>query len=148
MPGNSDEPRVGVLLVTHGRLGNFLLETLDDMLGARPLPTDVLEVRRVQDPEPLLRGGWRMIDRLDQGRGVLVLTDAFGSTPSNIANRLRQPDRTLVVAGLNLPMLVRIFNYPQLDLPTLAQAAVEGGQRGIVLCADPVPATPSTSHSP
>lgn len=143
-PGRDGDPRVGVLLVTHGRLGSFLLETLDDMLGSRPLPTDVLEVRRVQDPEPLLRGGWRMIERLDQGRGVLVLTDAFGSTPSNIANRLRQPGRTLVVAGLNLPMLVRIFNYPQLDLPALAQAAVEGGQRGIILCADPSGPIPSS----
>jgi mannose PTS system EIIA component len=131
------EPPVGVLLVTHGRLGHFLLDTLRDMLGALPMPVDVLEVRRIQDPQLLLRQGRRMIERLNGGRGVLVLTDAFGSTPSNIASRLCEDDHTVVIAGINLPMLVRIFNYPQLDLAEMARNAVEGGQRGIVVCPHP-----------
>lgn len=127
--------RVGVLLVTHGRLGRFFLDTLGDMLeSALTLSAEVLEVRRVQDTELLTRDGQRMIERLDSGRGVLVLTDAFGSTPSNIATRLAEPGRTRVLAGLNLPMLVRVFNYPHLDLDALADAAVEGGRRGIMFC--------------
>jgi PTS system mannose-specific IIA component len=130
------EARVGVLLVTHGRLGRFFLDTMREMLDELPLPTEVLEVRRIQDTELLQRDGLRIIERLDQGRGVLIITDAFGSTPSNIATRLRSSGRTRVLAGLNLPMLVRIFNYPQLDLEALAQAAVEGGQRGVMLCDD------------
>jgi PTS system ascorbate-specific IIA component len=67
---------------------------------------------------------------------VLLLTDAYGSTPSNIATCLagEQPARVEVVAGINLPMLVRIFNYPQLALSAMAQNAVEGGRRGIVIC--------------
>ena len=125
---------VGILLVTHGRLGQLLLETVTDMIGSLPLPTDVLEVRRVQDPEVLLRQGARLIERLDQGKGVLILTDAFGSTPSNIATRLGRTPRTRVVAGINLPMLVRIFNYPNLDLAAITQNALEGGQRGVVAC--------------
>ena len=76
---------VGVLLVTHGKLGQFLLETMGDMIGELALAADVLEVRRVQDPDVLLRQGERMIERLDSGQGVLILTDAYGSTPSNIA---------------------------------------------------------------
>jgi mannose PTS system EIIA component len=87
----------------------------------------------------LLLQGRRMIERLDRGAGVLLLTDAFGSTPSNIANRLAEVPRTAVVAGINLPMLVKIFNYPQLDLAAMTRAAVEGGQRGVVVC--PTPAT-------
>jgi PTS system mannose-specific IIA component len=128
---------VGVLLVTHGKMGHYLLDTLHDMIGELPLAADVLEVRRVQDPNVLLRQGARMIERLDGGKGVLILTDAFGSTPSNIASRLHVKGRTRVVAGINLPMMVRIFNYPQLDLAGLAAAAVEGGQRGVRICDEP-----------
>lgn len=130
---------VGLLLVTHGKMGHYLLDTLHDMIGELPLAADVLEVRRVQDPNVLLRQGGRMIDRLDAGKGVLILTDAFGSTPSNIASRLHQQGRTVVVAGVNMPMLVRIFNYPQLDLAGIANAAVEGGRRGVQICDQPPP---------
>ena len=128
---------VGILLVTHGRLGQLLLNTVTEMMGTLPLPTAVLEVRRVQDPEVLLRQGARLIERLDDGAGVLILTDAFGSTPSNIATRLGCTPRTQVVAGVNLPMLVRIFNYPKLDLAAMTQNALEGGQRGVVVCRQP-----------
>lgn len=130
---------VGVLLVTHGKLGHFLLDTLRDMMGELPAKADVLEVRRVQAHEGLLLQGQRMIDNLDGGDGVLVLTDAYGSTPSNIANKLGalRRDRTAVVAGVNLPMLMKVFNYPQLPLDKLATAAVEGGQRGVTLCPRP-----------
>ena len=131
---------VGLLLVTHGKMGHYLLDTVHDMIGELPLAADVLEVRRVQDTNVLLRQGGRMIDRLDAGKGVLILTDAFGSTPSNIATRLHGKGRTLVVAGVNMPMLVRVFNYPQLDLAGLAAAAVEGGQRGVRIFDEPPPA--------
>lgn len=126
---------VGLLLVTHGRIGHLLLETMGDMLGELPIRADVLEVRRVQATEVLLRQGLRMIERLDGGDGVLMLTDAYGSTPANIANRLAaESSGTRVVAGLNLPMLVRVFNYPALSLDAMAKTAVEGGQKGITLC--------------
>jgi PTS system ascorbate-specific IIA component len=130
---------VGILLVTHGKLGHYLLGTLTDTMGPLPLAADVLEVRRVQDPNVLLRQGTRTIQRLDQGQGVLILTDAVGSTPSNIASRLHLDARTITVAGVNLPMLLRIFNYPALDLNGLAAAAVEGGRRGVVICDKPAP---------
>lgn len=135
--GSVPRPRCGVLLVTHGRLGHFLLDTLRDMLPQTTLACDVLEVRRVQDTEVLLRQGERMIARLDGGGGVLLLTDAYGSTPANLACRLGALPGVRVVAGVNLPMLVRVFNYPDLPLDALAQAAVEGGRRGVTLCPPP-----------
>lgn len=125
---------IGVLLVTHGKLGHHLLDTMREMMGDLPLPADVLEVRRVSAHEVLISQGMKMIERLDNGGGVLILTDAFGSTPSNIANKLSRDERTAVVAGVNLPMLVRIFNYPRLDLAAMTQNAVEGGARGIIVC--------------
>jgi PTS system ascorbate-specific IIA component len=124
------------LLVTHGKLGRFLLDTLREMLGGDlPLRADVLEVRLVQSHEgPMLQGA-RMIENLDTGAGVLLLTDAYGSTPSNVAHKLSiARPRTAAVAGLNLPMLMRVCNSASLALEALAQAAVEGGQQGVVLC--------------
>lgn len=128
---------VGLLLVMHGKLGHHLLDTLGEMMGELPLASDVLEVRRVQAHEVLIKQGRKMIERLDAGDGVLILTDAFGSTPSNIANKLADDDRIRVVAGVNLPMLIRIFNYPKLALPEMADNAVEGGIRGIIACPRP-----------
>ncbi len=125
---------VGLLLVTHGKLGHHLLDTLRDLLGELPLSADVLEVRRVSAHDVLISQGRKMIDRLDSGDGVLILTDAFGSTPSNIANKLCTGTKTTVIAGLNLPMLVRIFNYPNLKLDEMTASAVEGGSRGIIVC--------------
>jgi len=128
---------VGILVVTHGKLGQHLLDTMRHMLGELPLQADALEVHLVQMHEALIRQGRKLIDKLDSGDGVLILTDAFGSTPSNIANKLSSERPTRVVAGVNLPMLVRIFNYPKLALPEMADNAVEGGQRGIIACPRP-----------
>lgn len=125
---------VGILLVTHGKLGHFLLDCMSDMIGDLPLAADVLEVRRVQSHEVLINQGSKMIERLNSGDGVLLLTDAFGSTPSNIANKLSALHGSPVVSGVNLPMLVRVFNYPRAGLEESARLAVEGGQRGIILC--------------
>lgn len=123
---------VGLLLVTHGKLGHHLLETMQDMIGPLPLNADVLEVRRVQATDVLLLQGRRMIARLDSGCGVLILTDAYGSTPSNIASRLSEAPLTEVVAGINLPMLVEIFNFPKRGLPEMVAAALDGGQTGVL----------------
>lgn len=129
---------VGVLLVSHGRFSQILLDTVQDVLGGGlPLRTAILEIRRVRDPEPLVRQGEKLIDRLNDGDGVLVLTDAFGSTPSNIANRVAARTPSRVVAGLNLPMLIKVFNYSHLPLADLARAAVDGGRRGVMECEGP-----------
>ena len=126
-----------VLLITHGRLSQHLVETVSEMLGGKlSLETDVLEVRTVQDPDVLIKQGQRLVEKLDSGAGVLILTDAFGSTPSNIANRIAKSHHCRVVAGVNLPMLIRIYNYPSRNLDALAQTALEGGQRGVMLCED------------
>ena len=71
---------------------------------------------------------------LDHGAGVLVLTDMYGATPSNIALRLAGA-KVRIVTGLNLPMLMRVLNYSQLGLDQLAEKAVSGGREGVFLVA-------------
>ncbi len=125
---------VGLLIVTHGRIGEQLLSTATSVLGFCPLQTAYLAVSQKSDPESLLEQASRLCDELDRGDGVLVLTDMYGSTPSNIANRLLGHPQVQVVAGINLPMLVRVLNYPSLNLYEMANKALSGGHDGIVFC--------------
>jgi PTS system ascorbate-specific IIA component len=125
---------IGLLLITHDRIGDVLLDSARNMLGFCPLATKALAVLPNSDPDTLLKQARQNVKELDQGQGVLVLTDIYGSTPSNIAKRLAEGSHVRVVAGLNLPMLVRVLNYPRLSLPELADKALSGGRDGIVAC--------------
>ncbi len=127
---------IGLLIITHNRIGEELLHTATRMLDMCPLLTETIAVQTDSDPDRLRQQAHTAVERLEQGDGVLVLTDMFGSTPSNIATTLCEAGRVSVVAGLNLPMLVRVLNYPHLDLVTLTDKALDGGMLG-VLCCDP-----------
>lgn len=124
---------VGILLITHNCIGQELLSTARDTLGFCPVQTACLNVLRDADTDTLRERASRMADELDTGDGILVLTDAYGSTPSNIASNLEARGRYSVVAGINLPMLLRVFNYPRLSLVELEEKALTGGQDGIIL---------------
>ncbi len=128
---------VGVLLVTHNRIGQELLATARDTLGYCPVQTATLDITQDQDPETLADRARQLLDELDGGDGVLVLTDAYGATPSNIACRLMGLDHVNVVAGVNLPMLLRVFNYPRLSLNELSEKAIAGGRDGVLLVITP-----------
>ena len=125
---------VGLLIVSHGKLGDYLLETAAQMLGVCPLATAVLPVSFDSDPDVIFEQAAQIIARLDSGNGVLILTDMYGSTPSNIVNRLQHRHQVRIVAGVNLPMLIRVLNYPRLNLDELAYKALSGGRDGVVLC--------------
>jgi PTS system ascorbate-specific IIA component len=86
-------------------------------------------------PEALLARCQRLADEVDRGEGLLVLTDLYGSTPANVALALaRGRAHTRVIAGVNLPMLLRALNYAALDLDTLVDKALDGGRDGVRLC--------------
>ena len=125
--------KVGLLIITHGDIGQSLLDTATAVLGTCPLQTRTLSVPMSSQTDEVEAEARRLLRELDQGDGVLVLTDLYGSTPSNIACRL-QADKVAVIAGTNLPMLVRVLNYPELELPALVEKAVSGGQDGVVCC--------------
>lgn len=124
----------GLLIITHENIGTALVDTASLMLEMCPMALELLPVTPGCRPEPLYEKARAAVRRLDRGSGVLVLTDMYGSTPSNVANRLASDADVMVVAGLNLPMLVRVFNYPGLSLEELAHKAVSGGRDGIFVC--------------
>jgi len=125
---------VGLLIITHERIANAIVDTAVHMLGRSPLQVSVLPAPRDCDPDALRAEAFEHIDRLDTGAGVLVITDIYGSTPSNVACSLVDGERVLAVSGINLPMLVRVMNYPQLSLGELAEKAVSGGRDGVFAC--------------
>lgn len=130
---------VGLLLITHNRIGAELLTTATRMLGSCPLSATAMPVSESDDPDRLRAEALRRADALDDGAGVLVLTDLFGSTPANVAAALCANPNVRVLSGVNLPMLVRVLNYHGLGLKDLAEKALSGGQDGVLICPDAAP---------
>lgn len=124
---------VGLLLITHNRIGDELLKTAIVTLNHCPLTARALQVCNTHDPDRLLARAEALVSEINSGAGVLVLTDIYGSTPSNIAIRLLDSNPVTVIAGVSLPMLIRVLNYATLSLPELANKAISGGREGIVL---------------
>jgi PTS system ascorbate-specific IIA component len=125
---------VGILLVSHNQIGAELINTARQMLSCSPLPTKVISIGLNDVPDHIHRQLNQELEGLDQGNGILIMTDMFGSTPSNIACTVSERDDIRVVSGLNLPMLIRVLNYPNLSLNELEQKALTGGQEGIARC--------------
>jgi len=126
---------VGILVVSHNKIGAELLKTARQMLACPPpLPTDMICIEPEDKPEQVTAKLDNVLKNVDQGDGVLVLTDMFGSTPSNIACSVSERNDIRIISGLNLPMLIRVLNYPKLNLKDLEQKAVSGGQEGVVRC--------------
>ena len=127
---------VSILTITHGDVGKELVATAKTMLSKLPLKCETLSVANNCDPEKVLLEAHSLCKKIDSGDGVLVLTDIYGSTPSNICNKLSNNSDIMVhvIAGLNLPMLIRAMNYPKLNLKKLADKALSGAHDGIVDC--------------
>jgi PTS system ascorbate-specific IIA component len=122
---------IGILLVSHGAFGEALIHCASHVLGKRPLYLRQLGVTIHDDPDAILPVAEDLIRFLDQGAGVLVLTDIYGATPSNIASRILKPGKVEGIAGVNLPMLIRALTYRDETLEALIAKALSGGQDGL-----------------
>ena len=124
---------VGILLITHEGIGHALLAVATRLLRKLPLQTAAFEVPFDGDVDALLPQASAALRRVDGGQGVLVLTDLYGATPSNIAaklSRLGTPVRR--VSALSLPMLLRVMNYADLPLDELPAVAAAGARNGVI----------------
>jgi PTS system mannose-specific IIA component len=123
---------VGILIITHGALGESLIHSASHVMGARPMQLAHIGVSMDDDPQQVVPQAMKLLQSLDQGGGILVLTDVYGATPSNIAGRLLIPGKIEGVAGVNLPMLVRALTYRNEPLKTVVAKAVSGGIEGVM----------------
>ena len=123
---------IGILIVAHGTLGESLIHCASHVLGSRPLQLLQIGVTIHDDPQQILPQARKLVRQLDQGEGVLVFTDVYGATPSNIAAHLLAPGRVEGVAGVSLPMLVRALTYRSVPLEVMARKAMSGGVEGVI----------------
>lgn len=123
---------IGLFLITHGSFGESLIQCACHVLNQRPHQIAQLGVSAQDDPLDVLPTARRWIELVDTGEGVLLLTDVFGATPSNIAGKLISPGRIEAIAGANLPMLLRALTYRDKDMQTLITRAVSGGRDGVL----------------
>ncbi|MXO72649.1 PTS sugar transporter subunit IIA [Alteraurantiacibacter buctensis] len=127
---------IGMILVTHGRLAEEFVHAMEHVVGAQAQvatvcigPNDDMELRREEIATA--------IDTVDSGTGAIILTDLFGGTPSNLAISLLERGRTEVIAGINLPMLIRLAGARKdMDLPRAAAAARDAGRTYITLASE------------
>lgn len=123
---------IGILIIAHGTLGESLIHCASHVMGSRPPLLRQLGVGTHDDPVMLLPQAQQMIRELDEGLGVLILSDVYGATPCNLVTRLLQPGHVEGVAGVNLPMLVRALTYRNGSIMNLVEKAISGGRDGVV----------------
>jgi PTS system ascorbate-specific IIA component len=126
---------IGVVLIAHAPLASALAASAAHVYTCAPevarAGVQVYDLQPDEDPEAALAHARRLVAAADSGAGVLVLTDVLGATPSNVAARLAQAGRVAVVAGVNLPMLLRALCYRQVSLEQAVAKAISGGTEGV-----------------
>jgi len=120
------------LILTHGTLGESLIHCASHVLNKRPPRLKQLGVTAQDDPALLLPQARALAKELDDGAGVLILSDMYGGTPSNLASKLVAPGKIEAVAGVSLPMLIRVLTYRDRDLQTIVTKAISGGCEGVI----------------
>jgi mannose PTS system EIIA component len=122
---------IGALVVTHGQLAQELVAAAEMIVG------DISHIQAVSigwhdDVNDARKEIERKIAEVDRGSGILILTDMFGGTPSNIAFAFHEPGKVDIVTGVNLPMLIKIAHQKESeDLDSLARSVLEQGQSSI-----------------
>ena len=127
---------IGLILVTHGRLAEHFVEAMEHVVGAQQAiaticigPNDDMERRRQDIADA--------IAEVDTGSGAIILTDLFGGTPSNLAISLLDTGRVEVIAGINLPMLIRLAGARKaMNVVEAVQAAQQAGRNYITVASE------------
>lgn len=129
------EKRLGVVLVTHTEYGAWLLKAAEMILGPQQQCMSI-SVDVSQEVDQTVQKLKEAVQQCDSGSGVMLLTDMFGGTPTNISLSLLGSREIEVVTGVNLPMLLKVLHSRLASLPKLAQEAKEAGVKGIVVAGE------------
>jgi PTS system mannose-specific IIA component len=121
---------VGILLLTHAPLGRAFIEAATHVFRNAPVQVEAVDVIADQDPNEVRQQAVEAIARVNDGSGVLVITDVMGGTPSNCTLQLCLPGQVEVIAGISLPMLLRAITYRHNTLDVTVEMALAGGQSG------------------
>ena len=122
---------VALLLITHDKIASSMIEVTSSIINHQPENLAYAEIPMDSSVENMEKKINDELNKLNKQDGVLILTDMYGGTPSNIANKFAAKENIMLISGLNLPMLIRIMNYRSLSLNALTEKAVEGAHDGI-----------------
>lgn len=122
---------IGILVVSHEPLGTALIQCTRHIYGALPPQVAALDVIPDEDPERAFEAARELLACINDGSGAVVFTDLYGATPSRVAMRLAAPGRVAVLAGVNLPMLVKAIGNRRMPVDELGTLLVESGKRAI-----------------
>ncbi|MBN1546757.1 MAG: PTS sugar transporter subunit IIA [Syntrophaceae bacterium] len=127
---------IGVLITTHGNLGNELIQAAETIKG--PLKNVLhVPVDQTKSVEQINKEMSAAIKKLDQGQGVLIMTDLFGGTPSNISLSFLKEGKIEVVTGVNLPMMLKLSDIKEdMNLRDFASFISEYGKKNIYLASE------------
>jgi PTS system ascorbate-specific IIA component len=117
---------IGILLISHEPLGTALLHCTRHIFGRLPPQLAALDVIPDEDPEVALGSARELLKRINDGTGAIVLTDLYGATPARIAARLAEPNRITVIAGVNLPLLVKALTHRRGPLEEVTDKLLDG----------------------
>jgi PTS system mannose-specific IIA component len=124
---------IGLLIISHCDLGKELLNAAELIVGKMEA-ADAISITQYTESEEVLKSISRTIKDLDQGQGVLVLTDMFGGTPSNLSLSFLEEEKVEVLTGVNLPMVVSVAQErDRVSLGELGEKAEQAGRRSIAL---------------
>ena len=127
---------IGMILVTHGRLAEEFVHAMEHVVGTQPDVATVC-IGPQDDMEQRRKDIARAIKQVDSGNGAVILTDLFGGTPSNLAISLLKAGKTEVIAGINLPMLIRLAGARKdMDLAAATAAARDAGRNYITIASE------------
>jgi len=130
------ESPVGIVVVTHGQLATELLNAAEMIVGELP-QFSAVSIGWHDDVDVAREAIERAIGKVDRGGGVLLLTDMFGGTPSNLGLSFLEAGRIDVITGVNLPMLIRLAKSPDgRDLPAIARETCDHGRAAIRVASD------------
>jgi PTS system ascorbate-specific IIA component len=123
---------IGILIIAHGRFGESLIECATHVMGSPPPMLEHLGIQTHDDPTTILPKAQQIVQDLNQGDGVLILSDMYGATPCNLVGKLLVQGSIEGVSGVNLPMLVRALTYRNGDILALTEKALSGGREGVL----------------
>lgn len=127
---------VGALIATHGKLAEELIKVAEFIVG-KVQNIEAVSLDPTQDVQALRREMQKAIKRVDKGEGILILTDMFGGTPSNISLSFLEEGKVDVITGVNLPMLIKLINsYEKLPLTELSKQVKAYGCKGISVASE------------
>ena len=128
---------IGIVIVTHSQLGDALIEAAEFIIGDRPEALVSVSIDLTESAEVLRTRIDEGIKKVQSKDGVLILTDMFGGTPSNLSYSFLEEGRIEVISGVNLPILIQAVNTrSKMDLNTLAVKLEEFGKKSISLASN------------